>query len=474
MKSINKSNGQIVILFAIYLIALIGMVGLAIDSGLAYGVKAKLSAAVDAAVIAAGRALGTGANDAERIANAKAAGQKYFDGNFPNNYLRATPTLKSIEAQHNPNGYWEVSATATAVMQTNFIPVLGWNQVNVAAIGETIRRDLDLVLVLDTTGSLGPPWSPPGTFDLVKSAAVNFISKFAEGPGGDRVGLVTFAMGAVVDVPIDKSATRGFNKTQVINAINALTNQGGTASAEGMRDGFNELNAVPATLRSSQRVIVFFSDGAPNGVPASFTRSGGTTLTGDIYAGPSGIDDGNVVYWSAKADAAYRWDQRNTFIGTADIPSLPQTSGDTLTLTGIGSIPLASYNNIRSLAGTPYTNTRCNANKAARNMLENIANTSRAQNIVVFAIGLGSMLNQLEVIGCSYDPPKIIYPLGICPAPSECLECGCNIMKRVANTMDANTYNAAQPAGKFVYAANASDLDSAFSAIASEILRLTK
>lgn len=89
MKVIKSSHvkGHVLVMFAITLIVLIGMVGLAIDSGLAYGVKAKLSSAVDAAAIAAGRALGTGASDGERVANAKAAAQKYFDGNIPNKYL---------------------------------------------------------------------------------------------------------------------------------------------------------------------------------------------------------------------------------------------------------------------------------------------------------------------------------------------------------------------------------------------------
>lgn len=465
-------RGSIAIVTAFSLIVLIGMVGLAIDLGRGYGVKAKLNAAVDAAAIAAARALVVGASDAERIANAQAAAQRFFYGNFPPDYLGATPTEPNTTAVHDSAGFWTVTVSASANMPTTFLRVIGKDNVPVAAMGQTVRRDIDLVLVLDTTGSLGPPWSDPDTFDKVKAAAISFISKFAEGPGGDRVGLVTFAYGAVVDVPINKDASRGFNKTGVINAIKALTNVGGTASAEGMRRGFNELNAVPVDLRSSLRVIVFFSDGAPNGVPATFTRSAGA-FTGDIYAGPLGVDTGDPAYWSARADDAYRWDQRNTSLGTySDIPSLPQTSGPTLTLTGIGDIHLAS-DNIPPIRSLDYTNTRCNANRAARNMLENIANTSRGQNIVVFSIGLGSMLNQLEVIGCNYTPAPPLPP-GTCPDPAVCPECGCSIMKRVANTSDSDTRNDTQPIGRFIYAANASELDSAFSVIASEILRLAK
>ena len=177
MKSSNRNycKGQVIIIFALSLVVLVGMVGLAIDSGLAYGVKAKLSAAVDAAAIAGARALGTGVSDNERIANAKAAAQKFFAGNFPNNYLGVTSTTLNIpDPVHNSNGYWDVKVSATATMPTTFIRVLSLKQVTVAAVGETIRRDLDMILVLDTSGSLS------GVFSTVQSAAVNFIGKFIE------------------------------------------------------------------------------------------------------------------------------------------------------------------------------------------------------------------------------------------------------------------------------------------------------
>ncbi|MCX7102801.1 MAG: pilus assembly protein TadG-related protein, partial [Methylobacter sp.] len=85
MNNINRNycKGQIIVLFAISLIVLVGIVGLAIDSGRAYGVKAKLSASVDAAAIAAARGLAVGANDSDRIENAKDAALKFYDGNFP-------------------------------------------------------------------------------------------------------------------------------------------------------------------------------------------------------------------------------------------------------------------------------------------------------------------------------------------------------------------------------------------------------
>ena len=66
------------VIVALALVVLVAIAGLAIDAGVAYGVKAKLSAAVDAAAIEAGRAVGTGASDSERISNATAAANKFF------------------------------------------------------------------------------------------------------------------------------------------------------------------------------------------------------------------------------------------------------------------------------------------------------------------------------------------------------------------------------------------------------------
>jgi len=477
MKSTNRNycKGQVIVIFALSLVVLVGMVGLAIDSGRAYGVKAKLSAAVDAAAIAAARGLTVGATDNDRILNAKAAAQKFFNGNFPSNYLGVTSTTLNIpDPVHNSNGYWDVKVSATANMPTTFIRVLNWNQVNVDASGEAIRRDLDMVLVLDNSISLT---TPTNVFPAVRSAAKNFIDKFI--PSTDRIGLVSFGYGAVVNVHIcptpampscpGTDPNRGFNKADITTAINNMTAIGSTASAEGMRQALNEINAIPSAKRSGLRVIVFFSDGAPNTIPATFTRTSGSPnpITGDLF---SEIGSG------AAPQSVFSYDNiKNQLTSSASIATLPIDSG-TLTITDIGAtspftplaIPLydSTLTGQRSLGASPYTNTRCNVNKAARNMLEKVANTARSwkengtdQPIAIYSLGLGDQLNSLEVTFCGYGTS----------------EYGANIMKRVANTADSDYHFAApQPTGLYCFAADSTALDSCFSAIASDILRLAK
>jgi len=436
----SRSSGQVIVIFAFSLIALIAVVGLAIDSGRAYGVRARLSAAVDAAALSAGRALAIGTTDGERQANAVSAGTRYYNANFVDGFLGATRNAPVIPVPvHDPTGFWTVTVRGSATVPPTFMSILGFGDTTVAATGVAVRRDIDVILVLDTSGSLN---NPVGTLDRIKQLAINnFVNRFASGNEGDRVGLVSFASGAVTDVPIDKSVTQGFNRPQVVSAINVLTSTGSTAQA------LDEINAIPLLLRSSLRAIVFFSDGAPNDVPATFTRKNGVnvigTVTGDLYsetAGPA----------TAAATHMYRQDQRDQLLGTYnDIPTLPAQ--------GLGTVDLAGYNGARSLTGTPVTNNRCNVNKAARNMVENVADVARGQRILVMTIGLGAALTQLEVQFCGYGAT----------------ENGGNILKRLSNQADADTYNPAQPTGMYCYAADAAQLGACFDRIADALLRLT-
>jgi len=467
----RRQRGQVLILVGLSLIVLIGAVGLAVDSGRAYGVKARLNAAVDAAAIAAARAIATGADDATRIANAQAAAVRFYNLNYPEGFLGSTRGAPSTTAVHESTGHWRVNVSGSAEMPTTFIRVLGQMSTGVSAIGEAIRRDLDVMLVMDTSGSLGPPTSSSTTFPNLKTHTKNrFVSKFSAGPGGDRVGLVSFASGAVIDEPINKNATRGFNRTRLNSAIDALRAEGATASAEGMRKALSELEAVPAAVRSSLRVIVFFSDGAPNVVNGAFPRSNGSPnpITGNLYSETSGA--GNNATYPNSPYRMWREDRRDVSYGSNSGNS--GTTIDNITAlpaTGSGGVPLTSYAGhpkARTLSGSaPYPDTRCNVNKAARNMVENIANTARGQDIRIYTVSINTA-GALAGVEPSFSPN-----CGYTAAN----EAGRVILKRLANTMDSDTPNPSQPRGLYCEAAAGDDsaLGRCFETIASEILRLT-
>ncbi|MDI1301027.1 MAG: VWA domain-containing protein [bacterium] len=446
-------RGSVLLMFALSLVMLIGFAGLVVDAGIGYGVKAKLNSAVDAASIAAARAVATGATDDLRTQAAIKEGTRFYYANFPANYLGATIQPPTVTAE-KVGGKWFVTVAGTASTPTYLMRVFGVRQLDVRALGQAVRRDLDMMLVLDTSGSL------QSVFPQVKSSAVNFVNKFNN--DADRLGLVVFADGATLPVPINKTAARGFNKTTIVSQINAQSSSGWTSTGEAMRLALNDLNAVPAILQSSLRVIVLFSDGAPNTPAAIWPRHNSSgTQTGTVSASfPSTTGSGNPLLCTNSSPCTlYRYNSRSTALSGSysDINRLPVTAGATF-----DNKPLSSFNNKRTfspaLAAANSANL-CNVNKAARNMLENIANDARGQKVVVFTLGLGAQLNGFEsVTSCSYTQA----------------EWGSNILKRVANASGVDTYNADQPTGTYVYAANASDLDTAFNKIASEIIRLSQ
>lgn len=457
---LDRCQGQIVVVVAVSLVVLIAMIGLAIDSGRGYGVKAKLSSAVDAASIAAARALSQGATDADRIVAANAAALKFYNANFPDDYLGATrnpPTV--VAAPNTPDfGKWTVTVQGSADMPVTFLKVLGITEpIEVGASGKTIKRDVDVMLVLDTSGSLANPSSALPT--LKTAATTCFVNKFTAGAGGDRVGFVSFASGAQLNVPINKNATRGFDKTAVTNAINGLPGaSGSTAQAEGMRIALEDIDAIPSgILRSSLRVIVFFSDGAPNDVSATFSPSKGVPLAGDLYSETSGPA-------TTRANNLYRNDLRDQLLRSFDTTTTG-TVGYIQTLPNLGlGNPAVPLNGKRTLdrvstsdpAYPALINTRCNVNKAARNMIENVANRARGENIMIYTVGVGDALNSNEINFCGYGP----------------VEYGANILNRLSNSATSDTYDSSQPAGMYLHATDMSGVCAAFSSIASQILRL--
>jgi hypothetical protein len=328
-----------------------------------------------------------------------------------------------------------------------------------------------MILIIDSSGSLASPDpSDPSrpAFDHVKAAAVNFLNNFSNGPGGDRIGLVLFASGATVSVPIDKTSTRGFDKTSMVSLLTnpSFSASGSTASGEAMRRAKQELDDVPAQYRSSLRVIVFFSDGAPNDVAVTIgsgPNAEARTLYSETPESEYLLCSDNNGNPRSRPNRSWSVNRRNAGATThgCNIVHLPNKDWS-------GTVDLQSYNGRRNLdyegASNILINNKCNVNKAARNTVENVANAARSGSgndaVTIHTLGLGEALQTLEI------------PSSWCGYGNE--EKGENILKRLANTSDSDAHDSSQPTGMYVYARNATELDNAFQTIAKQILRLSK
>src|SRR5260221_4263059 len=90
----QRERGRAVILTALMMVFTIPIVGLAIDAGLLYAVRGRLSAACDAASLATARNLNLGLTLSQQTAATTARGTAFFNANFPPGYMgtsRITP-----------------------------------------------------------------------------------------------------------------------------------------------------------------------------------------------------------------------------------------------------------------------------------------------------------------------------------------------------------------------------------------------
>ena len=182
---------------AAMMFVLLSLTGLTIDLGRGYIVKANLSKAVDAAALAAARAIGNGQSQATIEAN------KIFQVNFPTGYMGVTslqnPPVLSFSVAGDGTNFVDVSSTA--VLPTTFMRVAGFSSMTVTSSGQAAKRLVDLSLVIDKSGSIGPAWPQ------VQSATTQFINYFDEAQ--DRVALIMYSSNTIVYDPI--SIPRGYS-----------------------------------------------------------------------------------------------------------------------------------------------------------------------------------------------------------------------------------------------------------------------
>ncbi|PML48461.1 hypothetical protein BCT76_10350 [Vibrio tasmaniensis] len=448
------SRGLVALMSIIALPFILLVVGLSVDAGRAYIVKSKLFAAVDAASIAAARAVANG-EDAGR-----AAAQKYFSANIPADFYSATPSLGAVNFAYDSFGNISIDISATAQVPTIFLPLIGLDTFNPGVSAQSIRRPVDLVLVIDNTTSLRLGSIGDVTQDVIDRSK-SFVENFHE--GFDRISLVKFAFGA--EVPVGFNATRGHSRSTIKSEIDSF-NFGSTSNAqytnasEGMYRALNELRTVtdPANLK----VIVFFTDGAPNTFATTFDFEGGGTHTGAIRSsdGSSGRPRGLWRHDTIATTLPGGYEGRDIDDYISEIPE-HYTAHDTNAtefkiLNPTHAVrPVAQYAPNSHSANDLYTR----VNRVARNLVEDIAEKARTEDIYVFTLGLGSSLTS---------------------ATGPDSEFGEDLLLRMANSsalLDdpdlSSDYDPAQLEGVYCHAIDEEALGPCFDKMLDVIIRLT-
>ena len=247
--ALADERGGIVALVAVAMVMMLASTGLAVDLGRGYVERLRLGRAVDAGALAAARALRLGQATArdEGLAVARA-----------NGVADAPPDVSaSIQFGVNERGENTVTMAAARTIPTTFMRILGHQQIALAASATAAVPPIDLVLVLDQSGSL----QFNGVWDDLQDAARHFVGYFDDTI--DQMGLVSFQLAAADRFVIGHGFT-----SPLTQAINAMPSVGDTNMGEALRLAHQQMqrsNVRPA----SGKVVVFFTDGRATAVRAT-------------------------------------------------------------------------------------------------------------------------------------------------------------------------------------------------------------
>jgi Mg-chelatase subunit ChlD len=293
----KRSRGIAIVLTTLTLTVTLPLVGLGFDMGTLYLIRSKLAAAADSAALAGARALSQGSNETAQDASAQSTAQAFFAGNFPSGYWRTSGAAATVTVDSTslPN-YRSVTVTATVQAPLYFLRVLNQHYSTVNVLSKAGRRDVMLMMVLDRSSSMNGVVAGTGqtACALMKVDAAAFVNYFA--PGRDQLGLVAFGSSVFFYPSTTSFLTPDAGGNTVQSLIGQLTCGENTSSAAAIAQAYAELRSVNNPNRMN--VIMFMTDGRPNGVTADYSLPGlGVTDGCSMPAGTPGV----IAQWAGGA-----------------------------------------------------------------------------------------------------------------------------------------------------------------------------
>ncbi len=163
LKSLIKSEeGSLMPLVASSVMMLTGVAGLSIDGSRMFLVKDVLQKSLDSAGLAAGHAM--------EVDDMAADAQEFFDANIAAVEDIVSDSGMTIDISEDNT---LITLTATAKVKASFTSLFGYDEITVSASTEITRetRGMELVLVMDNTGSMGSS----GKMEASQDAATQLI-----------------------------------------------------------------------------------------------------------------------------------------------------------------------------------------------------------------------------------------------------------------------------------------------------------
>jgi len=399
---INNQKGAIIVIFALTLIVLIGFAALGTEVGKWYLTRAELSKAVDAAALAGAANISNPNIDVPTLA------RDFGIENFRAGYLGTetgvdeTGKDKSVAFTATVQEGGKLTVTGRTSSFAILARFFGVDQVAVAATGVAQKNKVEIMMVLDRSGSMdGNPIR-----DL-KEAAQGFLEYYKDTQDEDRIGLVSFATG------VSFRALANNFYTPITNSINSMSATGATNAEDAIAQAgaafVDQTGVAPANR--IQQYIIFFTDGRPTAFRSMFTRNG--SINDAVVCVTGNCDrDSDSMYSQMGHYNNETWYNTSTLSPGPTGDGKP-TSGNPRTVCKNGSTryentkwgsfsayPLSGYgaedcdiNNVYDSGDNrrPLDGKNGYICKTARQMAIDHASAAKAKLVKIYAIGLGNV-----------------------------------------------------------------------------------
>jgi len=425
IRNVDSQRGAVMAAFVLLLLMLFGFAALAIEAGRWYAIKVELSKAVDAAALAAAKNISNPYVDLEDLVDE--VGRE----NFTPGLLGSLPGSLSF-TMTRPDEH-KVAVIGSVATDTIMAQMFGIDTITVSSSGVGEKNKVEIMLVLDRSGSMSGPMSRPTT------AASSFVDFFADTQAEDKMGLVTYATGVVVNAPLSTNFVS--NIKSKINAISIddvdlYTNMedaldqcdDDTARNGSATTTLTDQTGVPGDQRVLQ-YIVFFTDGNTTACRGNYIDSNGDTVIAKFRR--NGVDYDGVLVGQSSTDGDYLYHpytgQALTASGT-NVRSLPTGDGKPTSTTACKSFG-RGYANSRWSVFEHYAlsghgveeckiggSNNMNSNGVIRKyvtatgdqMARDHADVLKSKHIKIYVIGLGSV-DEDALTDMASDPDEDYY-----------------------------------------------------------------
>lgn len=384
---VTDERGTIAVMFGLISFMMFMFVGIAVDLSRIYHSDARLASAVDAAALAAGRAMLDGQLEDSEI---HTMAREYIDNNYSGgggeNFGTVSIPDVNIELDRADSS---VKISALLSVPMTFTKIAGFEKVDIP-IDSTVRyeqQDIELGMQLDLTGSMCSPCSKR---DALKSATKDLIDiLIPDIPGSNkvRIGFAPYASGINLGTYAAQATN---NRAGSSNCVYDRAGAQATTDAEPGTNAFykGKLDLPSAGACPSARLMPLTDDkDALKTAVNGFTTS--TTTAGQV---------GTSWAWNLISPKwASVWPSAST----------PVAYNDGKTIKSVILMTDGEYNTFEGRCDsggcTPYGTRGTTSNNNAKSMCTNM----KTEGVVVFTVGF------------QINHPKAIETLGNCASSPE-------------------------------------------------------